>query len=228
MKRKILFIAAIIFPMLVTWIYFRQNVEERPLTVPANAETLHEGWEVDLEKSSILWKGHKLFGFHQGSVDFKNAQLEYQDGFLSGGSLTVDMNTIKITKMMEETDDEEEEEEEEEGEGHSDSDELAEHLMSSHFFDSPNYPEARFEFKNIDVKGKVIKVKGSLTIKDTTLPISFNALRNGNKLLASISVDRTKYGIKYSSGTFFQDLGDNIIKDNFDLDITLALKEAQQ
>ncbi|NQX84218.1 MAG: YceI family protein, partial [Mycoplasmataceae bacterium] len=41
---------------------------------------------------------------------------------------------------------------------------------------------------------------------------------------SNLSIDRTKYGITYSSGNFFEDLGDYMIDDNFDLDITLITK----
>jgi len=71
-------------------------------------------------------------------------------------------------------------------------------------------------------------VKGDLTIKDKTNEITFalsTADENGKLTLTTkLSVDRTKYGIIYSSGNFFEDLGDHLIDDNFDFDITIVTK----
>ncbi|MFM7894521.1 MAG: hypothetical protein ACKO8L_00940 [Flavobacterium sp.] len=38
----------------------------------------------------------------------------------------------------------------------------------------------------------------------------------------TLKVDRTKYDIKYGSGSFFSDLGDKTIYDDFDLTVKLA------
>ena len=38
---------------------------------------------------------------------------------------------------------------------------------------------------------------------------------------AQIKVDRTKYNVKYGSGSFFDGLGDKMIYDDFDLDLKL-------
>jgi hypothetical protein len=38
---------------------------------------------------------------------------------------------------------------------------------------------------------------------------------------ATVVIDRTKYGIKYGSGDFFDDLGDRAILNDFDLDVVL-------
>lgn len=47
--------------------------------------------------------------------------------------------------------------------------------------------------------------------------VSFNASVYGNKASAVLKVDRTKFDIKYGSGSFFDGLGDNLIYDEFDL-----------
>ena len=35
------------------------------------------------------------------------------------------------------------------------------------------------------------------------------------------NIDRTKFGIKYSSGSFFKNLGDKMIYDNFSLTVNI-------
>ncbi len=45
-----------------------------------------------------------------------------------------------------------------------------------------------------------------------------------NKLSAkaNIKIDRTKYDIKFRSKSFFENLGDKVIYDDFDLDVVLV------
>jgi len=64
-------------------------------------------------------------------------------------------------------------------------------------------------------------VEGKLTIKKITKPIKFNVSVYGKKANASIKVDRTKFDIKYGSGSYFDDLADNLIYDEFDLVVDL-------
>jgi hypothetical protein len=44
----------------------------------------------------------------------------------------------------------------------------------------------------------------------------------GKTASTEFSVDRTKFGIQYGSGSFFDDLGDRTIYDEFDLKVDLA------
>ena len=44
----------------------------------------------------------------------------------------------------------------------------------------------------------------------------------GSKATVALVVDRTKYDIKYNSGSFFDSLGDKAIYDNFDLAVELS------
>ena len=44
-----------------------------------------------------------------------------------------------------------------------------------------------------------------------------------DKVIVRMTLDRTKYGINYNSGNFFEDLGDKLIHDDFDLRMLLFL-----
>ncbi len=44
---------------------------------------------------------------------------------------------------------------------------------------------------------------------------------NGDTATTQVTIDRTKYDVRYGSGSFFDNLGDKTIYDNFDLDINL-------
>jgi hypothetical protein len=51
-----------------------------------------------------------------------------------------------------------------------------------------------------------------LTIKNSTHPVAFDITVNGNTATTAFKVDRTKYDIKYGSGSFF-DNRDKAISD---------------
>ncbi|WP_371815963.1 YceI family protein [Flavobacterium sp. CS20] len=60
-----------------------------------------------------------------------------------------------------------------------------------------------------------------MTIKGKTNPIAFDLKVTDNTATTKLVIDRTKYGIKYGSGSFFDNLGDRTIYDEFKLDIKL-------
>jgi polyisoprenoid-binding protein YceI len=66
-------------------------------------------------------------------------------------------------------------------------------------------------------------VTGDLTIKGITKPVTLVVSMFENKATATLKVDRTKFDIKYGSGSFFDNLGDKAIYDDFDLVVDLAL-----
>jgi polyisoprenoid-binding protein YceI len=102
-------------------------------------------------------------------------------------------------------------------------------LASDDFFASEQYPEALFVINSVEASGKnTYDVKGDLTIKGITRPITFGVILNtsGDTLtaLGKIIVDRTRYGMKFRSGNFFKNLGDTLINDDFDLNISITAK----
>ena len=102
------------------------------------------------------------------------------------------------------------------------------HLMSPDFFSVAEYPTASFTFISNDklIKDSVIEFNGELTIKNITHPLNFTAeILETNLLLkakSSITFDRSKYDIRYGSGSFFEDLGDNLILDDINFDVLLV------
>lgn len=167
-------------------------------------------YNVDTQKSTITWKGYKVAGSHEGTITLNNGDLEYTDGLLSGGSFEIDMTTMKVTDLK----------------GGS-AEKLLGHLKSDDFFGVNNYPTAKFVITKVAPQGPDrYKVTGDLTIKDTTKPIKFittTTEENGTITAnAEIEVDRSEYDVKYGSGSFFSNLGDKAIYDNFDLNVTLV------
>lgn len=178
-------------------------------TIPKTGD---ETVSVNIEKSTVTWKGYKVLGSHEGTIKLKSGNFELNDGVLTGGAFEIDMNTITCTDL--------------EGEW---ADKLVGHLKSDDFFGSEKYPTAKFEITRVISRGKPgdYKVIGKLRIKETTKEIKFLATvkenEGNNTANARITIDRSDFNVKYGSGSFFSNLGDKTIYDEFDLDIQLVL-----
>jgi len=163
---------------------------------------------INQQTSSIAWKGKKITGSHHGTIKVKEGQLEMENEELTGGKFVIDMNTIHVTDLSGEN-----------------KEKLEGHLKSDDFFGVKNHPTASLTFtkvtKNEGKNEEGYRVEGDLTIKETTHPINFNMVIIGNTAESNLKIDRTKYGVRYGSGSFFENLGDNTINDNFELDTTL-------
>ncbi|GET20565.1 YceI family protein [Prolixibacter denitrificans] len=181
------------------------------LLVLTVAPAFAQSYQVDTNASTVKWTGKKVAGSHHGTIALKEGELEMKGNQLIGGSVVVDMTTIKDLDL---TDPEWNQK-------------LVGHLRSNDFFGVEKFPVSRLVIKKVESKGgNLYHVTGDLTIKGITKPVEFDSsiLVTGNKLEATgtIPVDRTKYGIKYGSGSFFSNLGDKMIDDVFTLDFSLV------
>ena len=97
------------------------------------------------------------------------------------------------------------------------------HLKSDDFFGVEKFPTATLVIKSLGEKGNgVYAVTADLTIKGKTESIKFDLTVGKNTAETSLKVDRTKYGIQYGSGSFFDNLGDKTISDEFELKVKLV------
>ncbi|WP_420553058.1 YceI family protein [Tenacibaculum aiptasiae] len=199
-----------------------ENKAPKKEVAQATETILSGNKSINIAKSTIIWKGHKILGSHTGEIKLKNAGLTFDNGTLTKGSFIVDMNTIKAVELMKDGDDDDDENNE--GEEHDDRDDLANHLKNEDFFDTNKYPEAIFTIKQATKNGNSYKITGDMTIKGITKEISFDATISEQTLKSHLKINRTDFGIKYGSGSFFKNLGDNIIKDQFDLIISLVIE----
>ena len=58
-------------------------------------------------------------------------------------------------------------------------------------------------------------------IKKINNPITFDITVTNTAATTKLTIDRTKYDIKYKSGSFFENLGDKVIYDDFELTVSL-------
>ena len=163
-------------------------------------------YEVDKTASKVKWEAKKVTGKHFGTISFANGTISVNKSNITGGNFIIDMKTIVDEDLTNA----------EWGK------KLTGHLSSDDFFSVEKFPESKMEIKNVSlVSGDEYKFVSDLTIKGITNPVEFNAKIqvNGDKLNASgvITVNRTVYGIKYRSGSFFEGLGDKLIYDDFTL-----------
>ena len=177
-------------------------------TNPVEVET----YTVDTEASTMEWFASKVTGKHNGTVNVKSGSLDFTDGALTGGSFEIDMTTIAVTDLT----------------GNM-AEKLKGHLMSEDFFGVEKFPTAKFVISSVAPRGTDgdYTVKGDLTIKESTNPIRFIAkvtTDNGKVMAAAeeIMIDRSEYNVKYGSGSFFGNLGDKTIYDEFTLKVNLV------
>lgn len=171
-------------------------------TVSVSAQTK----KVDASKSTINWTGKKVTGQHEGTVNLKDGNLVFKGKKLVGGTFNVDMTSLIVTDLKA-------------GQG---KEKLEGHLKADDFFGTDKFETATLVFKKVSVKSpNVYTVNGDLTIKGITKPVSFDLATTANTASANVKIDRTKYDIKYNSGNFFENLGDKVINDNFDLAVAL-------
>ena len=169
----------------------------------ANAQTK----KINAAKSGIVWTGKKVTGSHTGTINIQDGALVFKGKVLKGGTFTVDMTSINTTDLKA-------------GEGKEN---LDGHLKADDFFGTEKHKTANLVFKNISGKGKgLYTVTADLTIKGITKPITFDITVVGKTAKTTLKVDRTKYDIKYGSGSFFSDLGDKTINDEFELKVKLT------
>lgn len=179
-------------------------------------------YAVDLANSSVLWEGVKVTGKHNGSINLSDGKIVFAEGALSGGSFTLDMNTITDLDL----------------DGKM-KDNLENHLKGTvegketDFFNVPKFPTAKFEItkatKLMNNEKANYSVYGNLTIKDITKEVGFMAQVDNADGMVSVStppftIDRTEWDIKFRSTKFFEGLADKAINDEIGLQINLSAK----
>lgn len=171
--------------------------------------------QINTEESRVQWIGSKVTESHEGTVNILKGSLAVNHGKLAGGIVVIDMNSITCTDL----------------EPDAGGDKLVKHLKNEDFFNTKEFPTAEIKITRVD-KGSTegaYKVLANLTIKGITRPVSFAANIKFDNLKfsaeANIKIDRTKWNVRYGSGTFFENLGDRMIKDEIEFNVYLLSDE---
>lgn len=161
--------------------------------------------KVNTESSSVTWKAYKVLGSHTGNIKIRSGSLIFEDNVLTGGNFIIDMSTISVTDL----------------EGASRK-KLEGHLKSDDFFGVEKYTESSLKFTEVRPTGKnAYEVVGLIEIKGRKESISFPLSVYGNKANANLKIDRSKFDVRFGSTSFFDDLKDNAIYDEFDIIVDL-------
>jgi polyisoprenoid-binding protein YceI len=163
--------------------------------------------------STLSWAGYKRLVKveHNGNLTIKQGEFSVSGGEIVSASVVLDMNSIVLDP------------------GDSGKGRLEDHLRSDDFFSVANHPEASFVLTSFTANSSGDSygtVEGELTIKDITNDISFPvtaSFREGQLILSGeTAIDRTLWNVRFGSGKFFDDLGDNIVDDMIDIQFELV------
>ena len=163
-------------------------------------------YTINPDQSIIVWTGREVTtSKHFGNIYFASGQFEVKSGLISSGEFVVDMTTIDNQDLPEER-----------------RGRLEAHLKSDDFFSVESHPTALLSILSSEsvADGKWM-VSGELTIKTFTHPVEFEMSNSNDGWKANLVFDRSKYEVKFRSGTFFENLGDKLIYDDIELAINL-------
>tara|TARA_X000001036_G_C20450144_1_gene713019 strand:- start:169 stop:684 length:516 start_codon:yes stop_codon:yes gene_type:complete len=164
------------------------------------------------DSSKLEWIGSKVTGSHNGVIDFSSGTILIKNKKIQSAELTVNMNTITCLDIDKK----------------DSRDYFVSHLKSDDFFGVDKFPEATIKFveikNNKDINETILNC--DLTIKGITNRVEFPITLSFKEDIAiasgTIIIDRTKYGIKYKSKSFFSDIGDKFIYDDFILNFSIV------
>lgn len=154
----------------------------------------------------INWEGSKITtDSHTGTLDISEGMLTFEADALVGGSFNVDMNSMVCTDLS----------------GKSAA-RLVGHLKSDDFFGVDEHPTASLTFTSVEASETGYTVTGDFTIRGITNAETFELKIDGNTGTADLEIDRSKYNVKFRSGSFFENLGDKLINDELKLRVSFA------
>lgn len=171
------------------------------------ATLLAQSYTVDTKKSTLKWTGKKVAGEHYGYINLKSGSFEVKKNKIVSGTFEIDMKSITNTDL----------------ESEEYNAKLVGHLKSDDFFGVEKHPTAKLAVtESSPFKNNEAKVMGKLTIKDITHPVEFTVKKSTDGYMTTIVVDRSKYDVRYGSGSFFDNLGDNMIYDEFTMEVNIV------
>ncbi len=171
-------------------------------------------YNVDKSVSTVRWDAKKVTGKHNGTIAIASGSFSATNANITGGTIVIDMKSIVDLDLTDA--------------GYNAK--LTGHLKSEDFFAVDKFPESRLVVNKVSqVSGSDYKFMADLTIKGVTNPIEFNAkvTKNGDNLNAEgiMTINRAKFGVKYGSSSFFENLGDKVIYDDFTLTFNIVAKK---
>ena len=158
---------------------------------------------INTSTSSVEWKGVMVGIYsHNGFVSIKEGNLVWQGNSITGGSITIDMETMTQSDSLYKTEE----------------NKLVAHLESPDFFDVANFPTATFEITSSEKSTNT--VYGNLTVRGITdSEVVEDVIFDVEKKSATgtLKFDRQKYGVTYKGSKKDMLVGDEV-------EMTISLK----
>ena len=179
-------------------------------------------YELAADGSVVHWRGTKPGGEHDGVVDVTEGKVMVDNGTITGGSFTIDLNSIENHDL--------------EGDMNA---RLVGHLKSEDFFHTEEYPNAVFQIVSVEAKEAMApeggvkpthEITGNLAMRGVTKSITFPAAITvtGNKVEAKtneFAINRTLWGVNFKSKTVFAEFKDDFIGDMINLKFDVEFKK---
>ncbi len=164
---------------------------------------------INTQASSIAWEGGNVVGkMHNGAIQLQSGVLNLKSGNITGGEFIIDMMSMTNADLPE-------------GVGNN----LMGHLKSDDFFAVETHPTAKLVIKSATAfKNNQAKVSAVATIKGNSKPVSFDVTRKAGSYEGEFTIDRAEFDVRYGSGSFFDNLGDDAIQDEIKLIVKLETK----
>jgi len=159
--------------------------------------------QVDLVKSTIHWEGTKITGRHFGVIGIKNAEVKVKDNSIISGNVVVNMDTFKAVDLSGDM-----------------ATKFNKHMKGEDFFNVKKHPVAKINIKKVEG----YTATADLTVMGVTNEVSFPIVSHNNHHYGSLTFDRTKFGMKYGSSSFFKNLGDKVIHNDIKLIFNIVTK----
>ena len=172
-------------------------------------------YKANVAASNITWKGSKPGGSHNGDIKIQNGLFDIENGIVKAGEFTIDMTSINCLDL-------------EAGKG---KEKLEGHLKNVDFFDVEKFPTAKFVITSAEVKDDKTQITGNLTLKaitkSITIPVAIHNGENGAINLKSdaFKIDRTEFGVTYSSKKLDAALKDKFIDDLIEISFDIQAKK---
>ncbi|MFP4845072.1 YceI family protein [Winogradskyella sp. PE311] len=167
--------------------------------------TFGQSKSIDTKKSTLEWTGKAAFNAYalSGTLKAKSGEILIENDSIKTLKIVIDMKSLN----------------------HENKD-LKSHLRGKDFFEVKTYTKAIFLLEDaVRIQNRTAKLRGKLTIKDITKTETFTIKLDEvySELTFDITIDRTDYGVKFNSPSFFKKMKENAIADDFKLKGSLKL-----
>lgn len=171
-------------------------------------------YKVDSTSSKIVYVGKKVTGEHTGTITLKSGAITLKGDEIASAEFVADMKSLTSTDI---TDPEYNKK-------------YVVHMTSPDFFNTEKFPESKLVINTSKKTAKGLEVKGNLTLLGETKPVSFvvtDVKKSDSEFSgkSNLTLNRTQWGLKYGSSSFFKGLGDKAINDEFTLAVEIAAKK---